>query len=157
MHDFQRKSSCLSCIINILHLCLGFSIRMVNPYTGLPTNDTKGNVQVFYLGKWRFWEQKSLNTKKTWVICRELGFIRPLDYRLIYNLTEVQGNLVRNQDMKCTGKEEKLIDCQHESWEFLNKTHDFYLVWVKCGEFLLCTRKVIPRKPIVTIFEILFV
>ncbi len=107
---------------------------MVEPETGLPTNGTEGNIQVLHDGKWRFWEQNDFSAAKTWVTCRELGFIRPLDYRLTLNLTEVVGNLVKNQAMKCTGKEERLIDCQHGSWKLLNKTEDFFLVWVKCGK-----------------------
>ena len=121
--------------ITLISISLGFSIRMVDPYTGLPTNATEGNVQVLYDGKWRFWEQKDISVKKTWVTCRELGFIRPFNFHLYYNLTEVAGNVIENQAMKCTGKEERLIDCRHESWELLNKTEDFLLVWVKCGKF----------------------
>ena len=110
---------------------------MVDPYTGLPTNGTEGNIQVHYDGKWRFWEQNDFTVAKTRVTCRELGFIRPFNFHVFKNLTEVVGNVVENQAMKCTGKEERLIDCQHENWKLLNKTEGFALVWVKCGTFLV--------------------
>ena len=125
---------------------------MVNIYTGLPTNETNGNVQVFHDGKWRFWEQKGYDARTTKVTCRELGFLRPVDYRLQYNLTKVAGNLVGNRKMQCNGEEGSLIDCQHGSWELLNKTHDFYLVWVKCGEFL----NLIVRSLFIHIYQLNF-
>lgn len=110
---------------------------MVNIHTGLPTNASEGNVQVFHDGKWRFWEQKGFDVSMTRVTCRQLGFAKPVEYRLMDNLTKVVGNLIGNQDMQCNGKEDSLIDCQHGSWEFCNKTGDFLLVWVSCGEFFI--------------------
>jgi hypothetical protein len=120
-----------------LNYFLGFSMRMVDPHTGLPTNSTAGNIQIHTGGKWRFWDGLSgFNTRQTRVACRELGFIRPFNFHIMYNLTSVMGNVVTNENIKCVGTEKKLSDCFHGNWKFLNKTNHFYLVWVKCGKLL---------------------
>ncbi|XP_028405291.1 scavenger receptor cysteine-rich type 1 protein M130-like [Dendronephthya gigantea] len=110
----------------------GFSMRLVDESTGLPTNATEGYVQVLVDGTWRFWEMQTFSVAKTWVTCRELGFTRPFNYFIKFNATEIIRKPIQNQAITCTGKEERLIDCQHRSWELVNKTDDFRLVWVKC-------------------------
>ena len=84
---------------------------------------SKGRVEVFYNGSWGtvcddWWDLKDAN-----VVCRQLGFPGAVAANKTAAFGRGEGDIWMD-NVRCTGDESSLTECNHEGWGIENCGHD---------------------------------
>ena len=82
----------------------------------------QGRVEVFYNGTWGTVCDDSWDLIDASVVCRELGYGRPV--KASVSATFGRGNgTIGMGDVRCTGNERSLTECRHNGWGKHNCDH----------------------------------